>query len=214
MRRIDEWKRINNTMSADTVFKRVRPIDPVQPGQTPSNPITDPAGYISSFVDGVASIADLCGLLFFTDYRIYETLFELWHANKIAPLKAPTPTRKIQPSSNAPAKSTTFFGPTIVSFVVAHCIVLILCGFGYFLHNGIFSKINLDRQWSKKVISEYYSERNLRIAALQFHCIVGAPPSGISQLINSGLIFSRDVSNNPPRVHTDLKKNPDSLKKK
>ena len=78
----------------------------------------------------------------------------------------------------------------------------------------IFSKLNQERQWSKNALSAVYTENKIRVAALQFHSIVGSLPSGISQLKDSGFVLSEDVSNYLFRVHNGLEKNQDSLEKK
>jgi hypothetical protein len=215
MRRLDEWKRMKNTVSDETVFMRLRSNDPaheVQP--SPPHSVMDPVGLISSSIDGVSSVALVCDRLFFTEYRVYETLFELWQTKRIAPLKTAPYGRKILPASKAPTKSSHIAGPIIVSIVVAHCIVLFLCGLGYMLNNALFYKMNRERRDAKNSLSVAYAETKIRIAALQFRSIVGSPPTNLAQLKDSGLILSRDVSKYPIAVQNDLEKNQDSLEKK
>jgi hypothetical protein len=214
MRRVDEWKRMKNTFTDDTVFVRVRSTDPAQQEQqTTPHPVMDSTGFISSLVDGVSAVSHLRDHLFYTEYRIYETLFELWQSNKIAPLKAPRMVRKIAPASK-PSKPAYVIGPTIVSFIAAHCIVLFLCGFGYILNNVIFSKMSMEQQLSKNALSAFYAENKTRIAALHFHSVIGTLPSDISQLKDSGFILSDDVSKYHLPVHNDSEKEQDALGKK
>jgi hypothetical protein len=214
MRRLDEWKRMKSAISGDVVFVRVRSPEPGEQNPTPLNPITDPAGFISSCLDGVSSVSRLCDLLFFTEYRIYETLFELWQTNKIAPLKVSHPLRKVAPASQTAAKPSWGFKPVIASFIAAHGIVALMCGFGYLLNHLIFSNLNLERQKSRDGLIASAAENKIRIAALHYHGLFGSVPPNILQLKDSGLILSKDVSNYPVRVQNDLKNDMDSLEKK
>jgi hypothetical protein len=211
MRRVDEWKRMSSVMSGETVFVHARS---AQPPAQPQNPMADPAGFISSCVDGVSSVSRLCDRLFFTEYRIYETLNELWQSGKIGPLRSAQPARKIPTVANAPSKPALALTPTIVSFVAAHCVIALLCAAGYLLHAHVFSKMNLERNWTKNVLSASYAENKIRIAVLQFHSVHGSLPSAISQLKDDGLILSEDVSNYPLPVQKDLGNERSSLEKK
>ncbi len=214
MRRVDEWKRMKNAISEDTVFIRVNSAESAQQVQPPPNPLMDPAGCISSYLDGTASVSRLSELLFFTEYRIYETLFEMWQTNKIAPLKSPHSARKILPSAKAPVKTSWKFKPVFLSVIAAHCIVALICGSGFVMNGMIFAKLRLDRQWSKTSLAASITHNNVRIAALYFHNSFGSSPSSIFQIRNSGLILSHDVANYPVRVQNDFENVQDSIEKK
>jgi hypothetical protein len=199
MRRLDEWARMKSAADNDTVFVRIRPSGAAQQNHPAMSPIIDPSGILLSLIDGVSSISVLCSRLFFTEYRIYETLFGLWQSNQITALKTAPFVRKTTASQKI-TKHLSFSGPTVRSFVAAHCVVLFLLGFGYVMNNVAFSKKNQEQQWARHALSASYAQNKIRAAALQFHSRVGVVPSDIRQLQDSGFIVSKDVSNYPLKV--------------
>jgi hypothetical protein len=213
MRRLDEWERIKEVISEDLVFVRTALVSTLQQSATTANLITDPSGFILSQIDGDASVALLCKRIFFTEYRIYETLYELWKSKKIMPFSAESLTQKLSLSGKI-SKPTPVFKPLAITFIVVHCFALFLLGSGYAVNNVIFSEKNQARLGAKHALSASYAGGKIRIAALHFHGVTGAPPSGIHQLRDYGFIMAHDVVFYPLRVQNLEDQTQDSIEKK
>jgi hypothetical protein len=190
MRRVDEWKRIRKAIHPETVFVRVKQNE--NPQQPPPEPhqFFDPAVYMLSLIDGISTVASFCKTTFFTEYRVCETLLMFWQNNRIIPLKGqqeyskPVPTRETAKHS--------FINAQVFSFVLVHMSAALIICCGYFFTHIVLHEKNRAQSWSRCEWSVVQSENKIRVATIDYHALTGISPSATEQLINAGLIVSKD----------------------
>ena len=191
MRRLDEWKRMSAVIAPDTVFVPVKSNAPTPRAGTDGFSVTDSPAYIFSLVDGVTSVDELCRGAFFTEYRIYETLMDLWQNNRIMPFKMPHTASKTatqqKTKKTLPAMATGTF-----SFVIVHCVAMLIVALGYLLNTTVFEKRTLTRKDYCREVSAFHSDKKVRIASLHYHGMYGREPDGDQQLIEAGFLFPGD----------------------
>ncbi len=194
MRRIDEWKRMKSVITPDTIFIHTRPGDQAQQSSPVALSSADFAGCIFARIDGVSSVEALCAEAFFTEYRIHETLIDLWQNNKIVPLRSP---RVVKKPLEPPKVQKTFpaIAPALTAYIIVHCAVLCIVGFGYLLNKVIVSKTVSVQQQVQKTLSSGHSEIKIRVAALSFHSLYGFIPLTTSQLKDSSSLSAHDLRN-------------------
>jgi hypothetical protein len=84
MRRVDEWARMRDVISHDSIFVKVQKSD------SHSSDATDPfertVDYVYARVNGISPVAEIIKESCLTEYKIYESLNSLLIAEKITPL--------------------------------------------------------------------------------------------------------------------------------
>jgi hypothetical protein len=190
MRRVDEWKRMKAVISPDSLFVPVKSNTPASPMGAETFSIMAPAEYLFSLVDGATSVEALCREVFFTEYRLYELLFDLWQKNRIMPLKMPRVPGKSPIRQKIPNSSPVAAGG--IAFVIALCAALLMLGLGYVFNAKVLEKKALARQQAKSELHAYQSDNKLRIASLYYHAMFGRIPTDSRQLEEAGLIGPGD----------------------
>ena len=192
MRRVDEWKRIKTAIGPDTVFAPVKSnTEESHLSGAAQFSIMNPTAYLLSLIDGVTTVKTLCTTTFFTEYRVYETLLDFWHNNRIMPFKMPhlaaRSTLQQKKHDSSPVVVTG-----IVAFFIVHFIALFIVGVGYSMRTTILAKKTQAQYQSKNELRTARVDGKRRSAALLYHALFGQPVSSSDQLFKSGLIESSE----------------------
>jgi hypothetical protein len=137
-------------------------------------------------------VSTLCQSTFFTEYRVYEILFDLWQNNRVSPIQIPESKTRV----SAPAKSQKLhsrISPAVASFILAHCIAVAIFLFGHVYHRVFLSKLNASQHKVRHELASAYSDNKIRAATLQLRCQTGTTDASEELLFISGLLLSSDI---------------------
>lgn len=189
MRRSDEWKRIRQHISNNTIFSIVN--KPAAPSAAPASPLANLSDYVLSLVDGKTAVGALCEKSIIHSYRVYETLFALWQNSTIAPLAV-----KHQ-QAKAPAVSIGKLIAEVIAAMGSAIIVLLwmsaLFLFSFFGKKTFLREAEMGRLQSIATVEMQWNTRKTAIAALQYRALQGRPPSDAASLVKAGLISKVDA---------------------
>jgi hypothetical protein len=188
MRRTDEWKRIRQHISDETVFSIVRK---PQALPSPASPVSDVSGYILSFVNGTTTVGGICEGSILLPYRVYETLFGLWQESVVAPLAVSRPQEKqLASAMGKPA-------PNIMAAVVSVVVVLMwACALFSLSHLGLipaFRNATIARQLAVGEVKAEWNAQKETIASLQYRALTGNPSPDAAALVKEGLLCREDL---------------------
>lgn len=192
-RRIDELERMCKIIKPGTVFFRTDSEDTYC--NHDFDPLINFSQYLLTCIDGISSTEYLIQESFFSEYRIYETLFELFNNNNIALLSD-----KISDSVNAalkkcPDPQETLNSKLVLSIIITLTIIASISFFGHvFLKGYIFSKSIYDQHDIVSELKKIRANRKIAIASIQYHSIYGKSPYSFNDLIESNILTKRDFN--------------------
>ncbi len=194
-RRMDEWDRITQCFTKDTVFIHTDHAGPTLQNIGQVLPLDDFAEYLLMRIDGTSSTEFLCQESFFSDYQVFQTLFELLQDKKITPLPD-----IISSSINAALKRSDPFdmvtSKVLLSSIIAATFIASIYFIGTILFNGIlFSKSVVERHYAQSELIRTHSNQKIAIATLQYQANYGTQPVLFSDLVKTGTIDKRDLAN-------------------
>ena len=192
MRRIDEWHRMMEFITEETIFVRSQRKDDQRKGV--SDPIQNPADYIYTCIDGTSPVKEFVKSSCLTEYKIYEALYYLVQHQKILPLSD-----RISQSVQAALqkkereKSTTSFS-TLFSVLAVIGIILVVVLVVWILFKGVlFPETTVSAYLNKYELPSSLAEEKVSIAYLQYRTLFGTRPRSAKDLKMSGLINNQDL---------------------
>lgn len=191
MRRVDEWNRMQTTITEESVFVR---IDKNQPILNDLDLKKQPEEYIFGRIDGASSVKSLIRNSCLTKYHIYESLNLLIESRRIIAL-SPKISKTITGAEEETSRER-IAGPSaiIISFLAASGIVFLVLFLGWFFFRDIiFAKKNEMSFFRRTEIEFSYANKKTLNAATQYHAIQGVKPSRIGDLRFDGLLKSNDL---------------------
>lgn len=164
MRRIDEWNQMRSVINEETLF--------IQTGKIPAipssgSPIEDPSLYIYHRLDGTVPVKILLTDAFLTEYKIYETLYQLWRNENIQPLSESV-TKSIQAAIKKKEQDqyTASILPSLFSILVTIVIILLIILFAWIFRDAVFSKKNISSSLKRTEAPQHIATEHLKEAHL------------------------------------------------
>jgi len=164
MRRIDEWNQMRSVINEETLF--------IQTGKTPAisnsgSPIEDASLYLYHRLDGTVPVKTLLTDAFLTEYKIYETLYQLWRNENIQPLSESV-TKSIQAAIKKKEQDqyTASILPSLFSILVTIVIILLIILFAWIFRDAIFSKKNINSSIKRTEVHRLIAAEHLNEARL------------------------------------------------
>lgn len=192
-RRIDELERIGKFIKKDTVFIPSKKSKYADRETDHISPLEDFPEYLYTLLDGTSSTEFLCQEYFFSEYQVYEALFELLQAKKIIPLP-----ENISTSINAALRR---FGGTadiltpklLLSTIITVTIILSIYLIGTIVFKGVlFSNSIAERHWMKSELTRTRSNQKIAVATLHYQAKYGTLPLLLNDLFKTGILEKRD----------------------
>ncbi|MBN1759682.1 MAG: DUF4388 domain-containing protein [Chitinispirillaceae bacterium] len=174
MRRIDEWHRMREAITEETIFTLTgKSIDL----ETDRDPISDPSPYFYHRIDGTTDTKKLLADSFLTEYKIYETLYQMMQDDLIHPL-SDTITRSIRAAilKKEQSKSVATVFPPIIAISVSLGIILLILLLAFFLRGVLFSKLSEESSLLRNEITRQQAVGHLHEAELFYRSTSITPP--------------------------------------
>jgi hypothetical protein len=142
MRRIDEWHRMREAINEATIFSHAGKQINLQDDH---DPINDPSPYFFHRIDGTTDVKTLLKDSFLTDYKIYETLYQMMQDELIHPL-SDSVTRSIRAAmlKKDQQQSVNSFLPPLVAAAVSIGIIVLIILVALLLRGVFFSQLLKD----------------------------------------------------------------------
>lgn len=139
MRRADEWHRMREAISESTIFVHTGSEFDLQ---TDRDPIDDPSPYFYLRIDGTTEVKQLLQDAFLTEYKIYETLYQMMQDDLIKPL-SDTITQSIRAANlkNQQQHSEAPFLRPAVAILITTGIVLLIILLAIVFRGVLFSSL-------------------------------------------------------------------------
>ncbi|MFP4416955.1 MAG: DUF4388 domain-containing protein [Chitinispirillaceae bacterium] len=198
-RRTDEWKQISEHITEDTVFIKSPDLEDKKDIDFKSCALRQIPEFILHYIDGTTSVAYLSKNLFFSQYRIMDSLFQLKNEEKIIPLSD-----KYSRSINAALKRQSIQAESatstiLLSSLVVAGIVSIIVLFGtFFLHGHVMEDKIIEKRKTELFLERIQSEKKVAIASLLYHAQNGTPLTDVEELVEERYITGRDLP--PPDI--------------
>ncbi len=193
MRRADEWNRMLQSISERSIFVRSQKDTCDSSGEI--DPITDPDGYILTRIDGTSPVKDFVSGLCLSEYKVYESIYNLLEAKSITTLSDRI-SQSVQAALHKKERErTTSRYSVIYSILAAIGIILIVM----FMALIVFKKVLV----SDKSSSAYQSEialqssltaEKLSIAEIYYKALNSSEPEDLSSLKEFRLVTDRDLN--------------------
>ncbi|MBN1306767.1 MAG: DUF4388 domain-containing protein [Chitinispirillaceae bacterium] len=191
MRRIDEWRRMRESITEETIF--------VLTGKKPdmdsaAGPLENPSLYFYHRIDGISAVKVLLNDSFLTEYAIYESLYSLMQENLIKPL-SDSVTRSIRAAlqKKEQDKNAATVMPSILSLLVTAGIILIILLLAWFFKNIIFTKIHLQSSHLRNEVSIALAEDHYRDALIYYQTRALSPSIVNDELPSFSSITRKDA---------------------
>ncbi len=160
MRRIDEWHRMREAINEETIFSHTgKQIDLLDDRDT----INDPSPYFFHRIDGTTDVKTLLKDSFLTDYKIYDTLYQMMQDELIHPL-SDSVTRSIRAAmlKKGQQQSVNSFLPPLIAAAVSIGIIVLIVLVALLLRGVFFSQL-------QKESSQIRNEITLQDAGVHFN---------------------------------------------
>ncbi len=192
MRRTDEWYRMQESVKNDMVFVR-NSKEFIVDKQT-SSPFKDPQNYTLSLVDGISPVSEIVNDSCLSEYKIFETLYNLCLDNTIVPLSDQY-TRSVKAALEHKKRNLSM---SPISSLVS--IAVFICTIGVF----IFSlSLLVNKMFLSKPLNEFHkfnnsinssvSQQNVSDANLYYRTFFGKKAEKTKQLSTFKLITKKDI---------------------
>lgn len=142
MRRIDEWHRMREVITEDTIFVHT---DKKLDLSSASGPLENPSLYLYHRIDGTHAVKVLLIDTFLTEYKIYETLYSLMQEDLISPLSEKV-TKSILAAieKKEQEKYTASMLPTFISLSITIGLILLILLIAWLFRGIILSKTDIN----------------------------------------------------------------------
>jgi hypothetical protein len=192
-RRMDESERMRKLIKPNTVFYRTDSRE--SSSNDFYNPLNNFSQYLLNCIDGTSSTEYLIQESFFSEYRIYETLFELLNNNNIAQLSDKISDSVNEALKKLPEQQEPLNSKIVLSIIITFTIIAAIYFSGYVLIKGyIFSRIIYEQHNIVSELKKIRANKKIAIASLQYHATYGKSPYRINDLVKSGIITKRDLN--------------------
>ncbi len=191
-RRLDEWNRMTQNFTKDTVFIHSEAVS-LNQSSAVQDPIEDFSVYLLTRIDGTSSVEFLCQESFFSVYQVNQALFELMENKKITPLPDKISSSIIAALQRKESSDIDTSKILLSSIITATCIAVIYFT-GTILFNGIlFSDSLAERHRVQTDLVRTQTNQKMAIGTLQYQAHHGSPPLSFRNLVESGTIDKRDL---------------------
>lgn len=195
-RRIDEWKRFCSMFDHRSVFIRTDLSQPDAAFLHSLSPLQDFTGYLLYvLINGTASVHDICQKSFFSEYQIYEHLFNLLQQKSIAPLTPQNDVSENSAQAAAWGQEESISSKTVVSTIICVTFVITVYFVAHILIHGIFlAESHTAHHTARSEIQLQNTQRKITIASLHYRITHGSSPEKFSALTQDGMLTDRDIS--------------------
>lgn len=188
MRRIDEWHRMREAITGETVFVHTDTVAELQEFSSPSD---DPSSWFYHLIDGTTPVRDLLRNAFVTEYKVYETLYFLYQEDLIRPL-SDSITQSIHAAilkkKEKESQSTLLQPITTLLGSIGFFLLIILISW---LHRGVFlSKLNVMSSIRRSEIDLLTAEQHFNDA--KRYSIINTLHPRDDELLTSSFITKKD----------------------
>lgn len=153
--------------------------------------MSDPSGYILSLIDNKSTISSVAQRSFFSHYRTFEIIFELWQTGTIVPLSNQQ-SEQITPLTRAQqGKAHESLQVTIAVIMAILFIAIIMC-LG-FLRSFLTQPIEQPAILRAHEIKQEQLSQKLKIGSLLYHAKIGYAPANPQVLIKEKILDSHDI---------------------
>ncbi|NLG16123.1 MAG: DUF4388 domain-containing protein [Fibrobacter sp.] len=193
MRRSDEWKRMLQSISEQSIF--VRSQKDAGDSSREIDPITDPDGYILTRIDGTSPVKDFVSGLCLSEYKIYESIYNLLEAKSITTLSDRI-SQSVQAALHKKERERTSSSFSVIySILAAIGIILIIM----FMALIVFKKVLVSDASSNAYQSEIalpssLAAEKLSIAKIYYRALNGSEPEDLSSLKEFRLVTDQDLN--------------------
>ena len=211
MRRIDEWHRMLEFISEQSIFVKVQK----DAEGDFADPLHDPAGYIYYRVDGTSPVKEFVSASCLTEYKIYESLYSNLQSGKITPLSDRI-SRSVQAAlqKKDSERSTSHFS-TLFSIIITVGIILFLILISWIIFKGIiFPETSTKSYLGRVQLSISQVDEKVAVARLHYRAFYGSEPESTDDLKTFRLINENDISYLKLKSQIDPKNGELLLKKK
>jgi hypothetical protein len=165
MRRIDEWHRMREAITEETIFVQT---DNEAGFQQFSSPSDDPSSWFYNMIDGTSEVRNLLKNAIFTDYKVYETLYFLYQEDLIRPL-SDSITQSIHAAilKKEEESQTTILQP-LSTLLISTGLILLAILFSWLHRGAIFSQLNISSSIRKSEIDLLTAEEHYNDARRYF----------------------------------------------
>ena len=180
MRRVDEWHRMREAITGETIFSRTGKGINLE---TDHDPINDPSPYFYHRIDGTTDMRKLLADSFLTEYKIYETLYQMMQDDLIHPL-SDSITRSIRAAilkKDQDQSVATIFSPIVAIFISLGIVVLIVL-LVILLRGVLFSSLIDESSALRSRLARQETFNHLHEAELFYRCTCISSPYSEDQL--------------------------------
>jgi len=194
MRRTDEWYRMQETVNIDAVF--VRNSKEFIADNLNSSPYKEPQNYILRHIDGTSPVSEIVKDSCLSEYKVYETLYNLCLDNVIIPLSDQyTRSVKAALEQKKRERSASSFSSLISIAAIVCTIALSVITLSLLINKVFLSKpINEYHKFNTEINSSI-SQQNILAANFYYRTFFGKKADKIEQLFSSKLIAKKDILN-------------------
>ena len=190
MRRIDEWHRMREIITEETIFSHAGKEFNLQ---NDPNPVIDPSLYFFHRIDGTTDVKTLLKDSFLTEYKIYETLYQMLQDELIRPL-SDTITQSIRAAmlkKEQEYRKAPLF-PPVVSVLVSIGIILLILLLAWLLRGFLLSKQTLSSAIYKNQVVTQTARNHFNDAYLYYRSTMPVPPEHIESFARFSSITGKD----------------------
>ena len=194
MRRTDEWYRMQEFVKIDTVF--VRNSKEFITDNFTSAPFKEPQSYLLNHIDGTSPVSEIVKDSCLSEYKVYETLYNLCLDNTIVPLSDQF-TRSVKAALEHKKREHSVSPyASLISITSVVCTITLLIFTFSLLINKVFLSRPLDEFYKfNNEINSSVSQQNVSIADLYYHTFFGKKADQVEQLSSFKLIGKKDILN-------------------
>jgi hypothetical protein len=198
MRRADEWPRIRKLINDGSVAALADP----RLGQAniAASALTSPESYLLAHLDGKRTVGELKAILFWSEYRIYETLFGAVQAGK-ARVLGQGKGRIGRPIREESAREVS--NVTVAVLTTALLVAGVLLAGLVALPKVVFHKRHEVAVMERRMLEEQHSSYKASVGFLVYRAERGGSVSDLSELVRSGLLGMRDIPRRGASVSPD-----------
>lgn len=192
MRRIDEWHRMRVAITEDIIFVHTGKSFEGPAGLF--SPLDSPEPYIFQRINGTSPVKSFLTDSFLTDYKIYETIYNLIQSEVIRPLSEQL-TKSIQAAiqRNEQDIRSASVMPPLFSLLISIGIILLIILAAWLYRGVIFSKLTIDTTLQKNEVKLQQAELHQNDAVRHYRAEQGGPPpSSIDSLRDFSSLSSDD----------------------
>lgn len=194
MRRTDEWYRMQEFIKIDTIF--VRGSKDAVCDTHSLDPLKNSEQYIFSRIDGTSPVSELVKDSCLSEYKVYETLYNLCLNKTIIPLSDKyTRSVKAALEQKKHNHSVSPFSSIISIAAVFFTIAVLIFSASLLINNLFLSKPFNELKTFKTELNNIKSEQNLSMANIYYRTYFGIKPVKIEQLATFKLIAKQDIIN-------------------